>query len=59
MNQQEYKEARKQRIQEKHNRRLKKIQRKLKNLEEQDKMQHEHFTQLIDRVRTDLLEQLN
>ena len=45
-----------QRHKEKFNRWLKKIQRKLAVLEETDKMQHEHFTQLIDRVRTDLFE---
>ena len=36
--------------------RLKKIHRKLKDLETKYKMQYEHFTQLIDHVRTDLMD---
>jgi len=41
---------------EKLRRRFKKIHRKLKDLKDNYKMQYEHFTQLIDHVRTDLMD---
>ena len=43
---------------EKLRRRFKQIHRKLKELEDNYKMQYEHFTQLIDHVRTDLLDHI-
>ena len=49
---------RQERKHEKLRRRFKQIHRKLKELEDNYKMQYEHFTQLIDHVRTDLLDHI-